>query len=139
MMVFLDSSAVIAVLDRSQPMNRQAARSWRALVESEHTLVTSSYVVVETIAILQRRFGLPAVADVEATIWPLVDVEWVDGPVHRAAIQTLVLVGRRDLSLVDCVNFQIMQSLGLRHAFAFDRHFEERGYTLPPFPEAEVQ
>jgi predicted nucleic acid-binding protein len=37
---------------------------------------------------------------------------------------------RRSLSLVDCVSFVVMRQLAIRDAFAFDRHFEEQGFTL---------
>ncbi len=137
MTVFLDSSAVIAVLDRSQTTNPQAARSWRALVDGDHTVVTSSYVILEATSLVQRRYGLPAVVEAEA-IWAVVDVHWVDAEAHRAAVQMVLLAGHRNLSIVDCVSLQLMQSLGIRHAFAFDCHFTERGYTLPPLLDDEV-
>lgn len=37
-------------------------------------------------------------------------------------------VGRRALSLADCVSFEVMRRTGLRSAFAFDPHFREFGY-----------
>lgn len=46
----------------------------------------------------------------------------------------MVFAGRRGLSLVDCVSFAVMPRAGLRQAFAFafDDHFAERGFLLPP-------
>jgi predicted nucleic acid-binding protein len=34
------------------------------------------------------------------------------------------------LSLVDCASFESMRQAGLRQAFAFDVHFEERGFEV---------
>jgi predicted nucleic acid-binding protein len=41
---------------------------------------------------------------------------------------TLLAAGRRKLSLVDCVSFELMRGCGCNHAFAFDAHFEEQGF-----------
>jgi predicted nucleic acid-binding protein len=36
---------------------------------------------------------------------------------------------RRDLSLVDCVSFEVMRRNGITRAFAVDRHFQELGFS----------
>jgi predicted nucleic acid-binding protein len=37
---------------------------------------------------------------------------------------------RRDVSLVDAVSFVVMRQRRLEHAFAFDPHFEDEGFSL---------
>lgn len=34
---------------------------------------------------------------------------------------------------VDCLSFEVMEARNLRTAFAFDKHFEELGFTWPYF------
>jgi predicted nucleic acid-binding protein len=34
----------------------------------------------------------------------------------------------RDLSLVDCVSFEIMRDLGIATTFSFDDHFAQQGF-----------
>jgi predicted nucleic acid-binding protein len=65
-------------------------------------------------------------------VLPVVRIEWVDEPVHRAGETALLTAGLRDLSFVDCVSFDLMQHLGIRRAFAFDKHFAEQGFELVP-------
>ncbi|MCU0722568.1 MAG: VapC toxin family PIN domain ribonuclease, partial [Planctomycetes bacterium] len=57
-----------------------------------------------------------------------VDVEWVSPEDHAAAVSAWLAARRKDLSLVDCASFEVMRRLGLRRAFAFDRHFEQEGF-----------
>ncbi|MEW6367015.1 MAG: hypothetical protein AB1714_20490 [Acidobacteriota bacterium] len=57
---------------------------------------------------------------------------------HQSDVRMLLRENRRDLSLVDCVSFGVMNDLGLRHAFAFGPHFERAGFlcsTLQRLPE----
>jgi predicted nucleic acid-binding protein len=49
---------------------------------------------------------------------------------HQAGLAALLTAGSRPLSLVDCVSFETMRTIGLHVAFAFDRHFAEQGFIL---------
>ena len=40
----------------------------------------------------------------------------------------LLAEGRRKLSLVDCVSFELMRDKGRHTGFAFDAHFNEQGF-----------
>jgi predicted nucleic acid-binding protein len=48
------------------------------------------------------------------------------------ATGALLLAARLQLSLVDCVSFEIMRREGLRAAFALDDHFAGSGFELVP-------
>jgi predicted nucleic acid-binding protein len=38
--------------------------------------------------------------------------------------------GKRSPSLVDCVSFEIIRKSAIDRAFAYDHHFEDRGFKL---------
>lgn len=61
MSVFVDTSALLAVLNSADINHRVAARVLRGLVADDETLISTNYVVVETFASAQRRFGLDEV------------------------------------------------------------------------------
>ncbi|MCD5390340.1 VapC toxin family PIN domain ribonuclease, partial [candidate division NPL-UPA2 bacterium] len=61
MSVFVDTSAFYALSDRSDEMYSQAREAYQNLLDKEVLLVTSSYIIVETLALMQRRLGLPVV------------------------------------------------------------------------------
>lgn len=130
MRVFVDTSALLAVLNRSDLWAVRAAHQWRRLIESRAELATTSYVVLETVSVLQRRLGLPAVQTFCASLLPLMEVSFVDADLHAAALSTLLMANRRELSLVDCCSLEFMRRQRVGTAFAYDRHFTEQGFEL---------
>ncbi|MBI4886586.1 MAG: type II toxin-antitoxin system VapC family toxin [Acidobacteria bacterium] len=132
MSTFVDTSAFLAVLDADDAQHTRASRVWSDLVRGEDDLLTTSYVLVETSALVQARLGLGATRLLNDDVVPILRVAWVDEGLHRAAMTALLTAQRRDLSLVDCVSFEAMRRLGAERAFAFDRHFRQQGFTTIP-------
>jgi len=132
MTVFIDTSAFYAVFDRDDKNHALAKKTWERLLEEDIVLCTSNYVVVETTALLQSRLGFQAVQGFHEDVLPLIHVEPVAGELHKAGVSALLAALRRKLSLVDCVNFEVMRSLGIKTVFAFDPHFAEAGFELIP-------
>ena len=91
--------------------------------------MTHSYVLVETFALVQRRLGLEAVRALHHDLIPVLDVIWVNGDLHQAAVEALIASGSRSVSLVDRVSFALMRRRGLRIAFAFDDDFTGEGFN----------
>ncbi|MCK5796883.1 MAG: VapC toxin family PIN domain ribonuclease, partial [Deltaproteobacteria bacterium] len=106
------------------------ARAFEALATNEIALISSSYVLIETYALLQRRVGLDATLSMRDAIAPLIDVVWVGRSIHDAALDRLIRSAPRKLSLVDCASFEIMDRQGLRRAFTYDKHFSQEGFTV---------
>ena len=131
MTVFADTSAFYAVVDRDNADHPLAAATWNRLVENE-MLMTSNYVLVETSALLQRRLGIEALREFHLAVAPLVRVQWVGEFAHRAGVEATLAAGRRKLSLVDCVSFQVMRESGVGTVFCFDEHFREQGFEVLP-------
>lgn len=128
MSMFVDTSALIAVLHADDDNHAHASAIFRSLIERDALLATSSYVLVETTALIQHRFGLPAVRRFQDDVVPVLDIIWVHAELHAEGMAALLTAGRRDLSLVDCVSFACMRRHGISHAFHFDRHFREQGF-----------
>ncbi len=133
MKVFLDTSAFFAVLDIDDANHQKASEQWATLVASEdNALVTTNYVLVECLALIQHRLGQDAVRRFQEDMLGLINVHWIDPEAHRAAVSAFLAASRRKLSFVDCVSFDVMRYLGIRYAFAFDLHFSEQGFTCIP-------
>jgi uncharacterized protein len=79
-------------------------------------------------ALIQNRLGLGAVRDFQQDILPLIRIEYVEPELHRSGVSSLLAASRRNLSLVDCVSFEIMCVLGIKTVFSFDPHFREQGF-----------
>jgi predicted nucleic acid-binding protein len=129
---FVDTSGLFALIDVDSATHSRASAAWRALRDSRDDLVTTNYVVVETLSVLQNRLGLAAARDFVDQVAPLLAVEWVDAGLHWAAITAVLAANRRTLSLVDCSSFEMMWRLGITRAFALDEHFREQGFEVVP-------
>jgi len=132
MSVFVDTSAFFAVLDADDENHDAAKQMWEDLLTQEAVLVCSNYVLVETLALVQRRLGIPAVRVFQEDIVPVLNIEWVDESLHQVGIASVLAAARRELSLVDCVTFEIMRRSGIKTAFVFNHHFDEQGFECLP-------
>lgn len=130
--VFIDTSALYAVLDADDANHLAAAAQWRRLLQGQATLIATNYVLVETAALVQHRLGLEALGALDRDVVPVLQVEWVGESLHAAAMSSVLAARRRGLSLVDCVSFAAMRGLGLSTAFAFDAHFAHQGFRCLP-------
>lgn len=131
-MIFIDTSAFYALLDGDDAEHSRALKLWEGDPPGEGGLVTTNYVVLESMALLQSRIGMPAVRILHDAILPLVRMEWIDAVIHALAVSAYLAAGRRGLSLVDLTSFETMRRLGIRSAFTFDRHFHQYGFKTIP-------
>ena len=131
MSVFVDTSFLVALLDEDDARAGEAAKSWRRLAMLRTPVLTSNYVVLESCAVAQCRLGLPAVRRLVRQLLAPVTVEWITRSDHEAALEALLLAGRRGLSMVDCTSFELMRRLDVDECLAFDDHFAEQGFRAP--------
>jgi predicted nucleic acid-binding protein len=131
--VFVDTSALIALLDEDDRRHTEAGAIFRSLAATAE-LVTHNYVHVEAIALARQRLGRGAVERLIDVFLPLMTIAWVDEASHREAIAAQ-RSGAGALSIVDQVSFAVMRTQGLEIAFAFDPDFEAAGFTPASAPE----
>jgi len=132
MVIFLDTSAIYAYVDRTDDHHAAVLAAWDLVESTGGVLVATNYVLVETATLLQSRLGIGAVRDFVAGVVPVLSVEWVEPDVHEAGLAAMLAANRRELSFVDCVSFEVMRRLGIRRAFALDEHFREQGFEVVP-------
>jgi predicted nucleic acid-binding protein len=131
-MIFVDTSALYAVLDRSDANHAAAKAQWSELLQGDDLLLVSNYVLIEMAALVQNRLGMEALRSLCDEVVPALAIHWVTEAEHTQATHAVLSANRRQLSLVDCSSFQVMRQRGLRTAFAFDPHFQEQGFELLP-------
>jgi predicted nucleic acid-binding protein len=128
--VFVDTSAVLALLVPTDRAHSEASAIFERLGRAQAPLVTTSYVLVETYALLGRRLGLATVERFRADFAPLLEVTWIGEDVHERALDLLAQRRKRQLSLVDATSFVVIADLGIERVFAFDRHFTAEGLPV---------
>jgi uncharacterized protein len=129
--LFVDTSAIYALMDGDDPNHGDARKFWAELDPNE-PLFTHNYVVVEASALVQRRLGIEALQDlVDELLLPITTL-FVERTIHDAAVSAVLTARLRQLSVVDAVSFEVMRRAGVRTAFAFDDHFARFGFELLP-------
>jgi len=131
-MIFVDTSALYAVLDRSDANHAAAKAQWSGLMQGNALLLVSNYVLIEIATLVQNRLGMEALRALCDEVVPVFAIHWITEVEHNQATHAVLSANRRQLSLVDCSSFQVMRQRGLRTAFAFDPHFGEQGFELLP-------
>jgi predicted nucleic acid-binding protein len=132
MSIFVDTSAFYALLDTTDRYHEQSANALVEFRRAGQRLLTTSYVVVESCALIQKRLGMSVVGTFRSSLLPVVAVRWVEGTVHEEGFDLLLTCARGGPSFVDCVSFAFMRRSGMRTAFTFDRHFAEQGFECIP-------
>jgi predicted nucleic acid-binding protein len=134
--VLVDTSAWIALLTRNDPHHPAALTIQARLRQKQVKLLTSDYIVDETVTWLRYRVGhAAAVAFWETTLRSaLIEI----APIHRDLLEAAWGIFKKyadqELSLTDCTSFALMRDRNLKRAFTFDRHFLYVGFEILPFP-----
>jgi len=128
--VFADTSALYALLVAGDGNHAAARQIATALGKQGARLVSSSFVVLESVSLLQSRAGIDAVRLFRRAALPLLEIVWVDGGLLERAMSTLLAAGQRRVSLTDWTSFAIMHERSIRLAFAFDEDFARQGFEL---------
>jgi predicted nucleic acid-binding protein len=132
MPMFADTSGLYAALDARDAYHPLARDAWERFRSQQEPLITSNYIVVELIALINRRLGVGAARIIERDFLPVLQIVWADEAAHGRAMAALLTANSRNLSLVDCVSFVLMRDLGLDSVFTFDAHFREQGFRCVP-------
>ena len=133
MTTFVDTSAFYALLTQEDARHEVAA-TWLDTTarDRNETLLTHSYVLLETISLVHHRQGAAMARLFIENLLPVCEIVFVDEDLHaRATIAFLAALGRRP-SFVDRVSFELMRSRDIRRAFAFDPAFARGGFETVP-------
>lgn len=130
--IFVDTSALYAVLDADDDHSPQASALWEHLLNGigarEFEGITHYSIVVETSALVQRRLGMVAVRDLHDALLPALEICWIDRELHERAVAAMLGARKRDVSLVDWTSFELMRIKGIDRALAFDDDFTKQGF-----------
>jgi uncharacterized protein len=126
--VFVDTSALYALLDEDDAHHAEASDILRRLEGSE--LVSHTFVIVEASALVGRRLPWRASERLLDGLLPVIDVEMVDADLYASASAVYRQSGSARISLVDRTSFAFMERRGVHRAFAFDEDFAREGFEL---------
>lgn len=130
--VFIDTSFFKALLDPKDDFHIQADKIWQLLLEKNIALITSNYIIDETLTLVRFRCGLPVAVKLRNLLHEY--SEYLE--ISRVTLDDDVGAWswfEKDwskLSFTDCVSFAVMKRLGLTDVATFDEHFSRAGFTI---------
>ena len=129
--IFVDTSGFYALLDGTDPFHEASRRCFELAESDGFRLITTSYVVHESWALIQRRLGWVALDSFLQDLLPRCEIVHVDQALHIAGETRCRDVRERRFSLTDAVSLECMKQGGLSEAIAEDEHFRRDGVRLP--------
>ncbi len=132
--LFVDTAGWLACADGADPAHRSACASRDTALEAGHLLVTTDYVVDETLTLVRLRLGI----GVAEAWWSQIEGssrvrhEAIDGLRAEKARAIFFRHRDKDYSFTDCTSFVVMRELRLKTALTTDRHFRQMGFQIAP-------
>ena len=132
MKLLADTSALIALVVELDTRHPEAVRFTR---QNPHFRFVVTELILGELATRVRalrgaRKAVEVAEDLLAS--PRHELVFVDLELIRGALTRMARFDDKRLSLTDCVSFELMENLGLRTAFTFDRDFRDCGFETVP-------
>ena len=137
--LFVDTWGWLSLRDKGDSGHNEAVRVFSDDLE-RGSIVTTDYVLDETITLLFRRLIVPkAKESLEFLMAALSDGAITLAPIHTARFRETVKLrvkfkDKPEISLTDFTSMVVMQELGLERILTQDRHFMHvgLGFVLVP-------
>ncbi len=132
--MFVDTSGWMVCEDEADPKCPAATKARDMWLDQGGILISTDYVVAETLTLLRVRLGL----HVAEAWWQRVDssmrMRWeaVDSQRTAKAREIFFRHSDKDYSFTDCTSFVVMKELKLKCALATDKHFAQAGFQILP-------
>ena len=132
--VFVDTGGWMACADRSDPAHAACTAARDATLEAGRILITTDFVVDETLTLIRFRLGLAAAN----AWWQQIDgsgrLRWerVENDRFERARQLFFQYRDKDLSFTDCTSLAVMRELRLTTVITTDGHFRQVGFDVLP-------
>lgn len=138
--LFVDTAGWMAMADADDPAHEASRRERDSCLEGGGVLVSTDYVIDETLTLIRVRLGLRAAAEWWAQIDASSRIRWerIDASRAEKARTRFFEWTSRDawtnnnLSFTHCTSFVVMEELGLAKALTTDRHFSQAGFAMVP-------
>ncbi len=132
--IFVNSSGWLALYNRNDPHHPAARALWEQLHGQPVRFVTTDYVLDQVYTVLKVFGSLHSAQAVQAVVKnsQLVRLFMVDAVIFDRAWRVFVEDEQPQWTFTDCVNFSVIQYLGISEVFTFDPSFAHPSLTIIP-------
>jgi uncharacterized protein len=127
-MIFVDTGAWFASIVPSDT-NHKRSSAW--IAQNTQPLLTTDYVVDETLTLLRSRGESLRASSLGEAFFSgaLADLYFLTEEDIRQTWQVFGKFSDKEWSFTDCSSRVVMSKLGITDAFAFDHHFHQFGFA----------
>src|SRR2546427_9769734 len=130
--VFVDTSAIEAVLNEVDQYHTEAVQGYKALIDQSSSRVLTNFVIAETHALLLKTthnttLGLRWLGEVAYTDFTVIRPSKTE---EEEAVRLLSNHRDKLWSMVDALSFTVMEKLTIPYYFSFDEDFRQTGKFL---------
>jgi len=124
--VIVDTSAIYALIDRSDEFHQKAKLIVKELSLKRVDLILTNFVLAETHALILSRLGHELAREwIKNLIWT---IEHVNRDDEKRAREIIINFQDKTFSYIDASTFAVMERLKIDSAFSFDNHFTQYGW-----------
>ena len=125
--VFLDTSAIYAYINRKDPDHPAVAKAFSAC---KGKFLISNYIFDEIVTLVSARLGHAAASQVGTILMnsPQIQRAWVTPQDEMHSWTLFQERSDKHYSFTDCSSFVLMRRLGLNKYLALDDHFRQEGF-----------
>ena len=125
----MDTSAYFAAANRRDANHAMARATMEQLILQKHRLMTTNFIFAEMHGLMlargPRNVALDTIIRLKES--PNTQIVRVEAQDEDRAWTIVVQYNDKDFSLIDATSVAVMERLGIRTAFALDRHFAQFG------------
>ncbi|MBI4356936.1 MAG: type II toxin-antitoxin system VapC family toxin [Gammaproteobacteria bacterium] len=132
--LFVDTSGWMAAADGSEFSHKKMCIVRDDWLEKGGLLITTDYVIDETLTLIRFRMGLKA-----SELWlqqteesSRIRIEWINELRFEKTKHLFLKLKDKKISFTDCTSFVVMHEMKLRKALTLDKHFKQNGFEVLP-------
>jgi predicted nucleic acid-binding protein len=132
--IFVDTAGWMAMADAKDPEHRGSISYRDRALEDGAIMVTSNYIIDETLTLIKMRLGIGA-----AEKWwgivsrsPRCQMEWITPQQAERSLTYFFRWKDQSFSFTDCTSFVLMKELSIQNALTTDSHFLTAGFVIYP-------
>ncbi len=134
-MIFVDTGAWIAILDKSDRYHKESVRIYTELKQGREQFLTTDYVLDETATRLRYDAGYQLAVKFFDGIYQAREVGAlrivrIDEVLFDKGVSIFRQYDSAILSFTDCTSFAVCRMYNIHQTFAFDKHFAMMGISL---------
>ena len=132
--VFIDTGAWFALASKNDHFHQAATEHLKSLVKENILLVTSNFIIHETVMLISRRISKSAALKFLGEVYqdPVIEILPINAQIEETALELFIKMKDQDFSIADCTSFVLMRHNEIKRAFTFDGHFKTMKFTVEP-------